>query len=138
MPSNPDSGFHFRDAVLAQVFDENYGRDRRSIAAKQSVERYEWLMQEILQEVQVEESEAIALWSALNGASTSHPETLPILKQSVTSELKEDGHKDLALKVSNWHLCQWIAVVEACDRVGKGNNSISDLSAELKRVGLCK
>jgi hypothetical protein len=134
MPSNPDSRIEFRDVELAQFYDENFTRDQRSLAAKRDLERYRYLIEESLPKLS--ESEAIALWTALNGINTSHVETLPILKQSVISELVEDGQTELAHKIKEWKLCQWFAVVDACDRVGGGTYYVDDLSEELKRVGI--
>lgn len=129
-----DTGFHFRDADMASTYDAAYGRDRRSIAAKQNLERYQLILEGSI--VQFEEEEAIALWSALNGANTSHVEMLTILKQSVISELEE--YPDLRHKLKDLSVAQWVAVVDACDRVGVEGYHIEDLSTELRRVGLCR
>jgi hypothetical protein len=82
------------------------------------------------------EREAIAVWSSLNGTNTSHVEMLPILQQSVVNELIEDGQIELAHKIKDWDLWQWIAVVDACDRVGGGKYRVEDLAEELTRTGL--
>lgn len=111
MPNNPDSQFSFRDVRLAQFYDENYGRDRRHQAAKSDLWRYRVLMQESLPKVS--KSEAIALRAALNGANTSRVEMLPILKQSVISELSE-LEDTLIHKIKEWSLSEWIAVIDAC------------------------
>lgn len=34
-------------------------------------------------------------------------------------------------------IIEWVAVVDACDRVGSSKYHIEDLSEELRRVGLC-
>jgi len=119
MPSNPDSRVEFRDVELAQFYDENFGRDRRSLAAKQDLERYRFLLERSLPKLS--EEEALSLWFALNGSKTSHIEMLPILQQSVISELIECSQVELAHKVKDWSLVQWFAVVDACDRVGAGS-----------------
>jgi hypothetical protein len=135
MPSNPDSRIEFRDVELAQFYDENYGRDRRSLAAKLDIERYRYLVEQSIP--RLNEQEAIAIWTALNGSNTSHTETLPILQQSVISELIEALQIELAHKVKDWSLWQWFAVVDGCDRVGGGKYQVEDLGKELHRVGLC-
>ncbi len=135
MPSNPDSRIAFRDVKLAAFYDANYQREFRSMAAKLDVERYRFLIAQSLPQLNQEES--IALWTALNGSNTTHVEMLPILQQSVVSALIESEFFELAHKVKEWALWQWFAVVDGCDRVGRGKYQVEDLSDELKRVGLC-
>lgn len=134
MPNKPDSLFSFRAVDLARLYDASHGRSHRHQAAKVALERYHFLLKEALP--QLTEAEAIALWSALNGANTSHTETLPALQQSTAGELLEDGMTELALKVKGWTPTQWIAAVDACDRVGNEQYRIVDLPAELTRAGL--
>lgn len=141
MPSNPDSGFHFRDMNLAQYYDRNYGRSQRSIAAKQNIERYRWLMEAELKRVILTKVEAVTLWNALNGCNTSHVETLGILRNAVISEIAEVSQDNLQLQnlkgiVAAMSPGQWIAVIDACDRVGGGKYHVEDLGAELVKVGL--
>jgi hypothetical protein len=136
MPSNPDSRLAFRDADIAEFYDENYGRDRRHQQVKIDVERYRYLIEQSMPKLNKEE--AIALWSALNGSNTSHAKTLSILQQSVAVELSVDGQLELAHKVKEWSLWQWFAVVDGCDRVGSGKYEIEYLATELKKVGLCR
>jgi hypothetical protein len=130
--NNPDSQINFRHNKLAEFYDENYGRDRRHQAAKSDLERYRFLVEKSLPNLS--ESEAISLWSALNGVNTSHVEMLSILKQSVISELEDI---ELIHKVKEWSLVEWIAVIDACDRVGCGRYYVENLSEELQRIGIC-
>jgi hypothetical protein len=131
MPSKPDSQINFRACELAEFYDQSHGRDRRHQAAKIDLERYRFLIEESLPKLS--EEEAIALWVALNGVNTSHIEMLPILKQSVIGEL---GDVDLIHKIKEWSLVEWIAVIDACDRVGGGKYHVDNLSEELRRTGL--
>ena len=137
MPSNPDSGIHFRDQHLAEWLDSYQGRDMRYQTAKEMLRRYQWLMQQALSEVAMQPAGAIALWSELNGCSTRNLDELPILQQSVASALHESGHEALALSVKSMELLHWVAIVDACDRVGNSNYHIENLEDELRRVGLC-
>jgi len=138
MPSNPDSGIHFRDKELAEWLDGYAGREQRYQSAKQMLERYRWLVDQALSEVAMFPDAAISLWSELNGCHTRHPEELPILQQSVAIALQETGHEALALSVRSMGLLHWVAVVDACDRVGGGSYQVENLEDELRRVGLCK
>jgi hypothetical protein len=132
--SNPDSKLEFRDLQLAAYYDANYGRSQRSLAAKRDLQRYQFLMQSALPKLAIED--ATAIWAAINGCSTTHVEMLPILQQSIAADLRESGRSSLGIKADGWDLLQWIAVVDACDRVGGGTFAIENLGRELKRVGL--
>ena len=117
MPSKipPDSQFGFRDLALARFYDANFRMavtkiGNRSQAAKRDLERYRSLLAVELKQLALTEADAIALFSGIrNGASA-----------------KED-FPQLALSAA-----QWLAVVDACDRVQDGK----PLVEELKRVGL--
>lgn len=143
MPSNPDSSFAFRDIGLAKFYRENYQSDRkaRSLIAKRDLERYHWLLQQELLKVLLTEAEAIALWSALNGCSTTDTETLDILRNGIISEVAEAAEDTPELQNLQGILMalspgQWFAVIDACDRVGAGAYHVENLADELKRVGL--
>ena len=135
VPSNPDSRIQFRDIRLADWLDEYAGRDRRSQVAKQMIDRYRLILDDGLRYARLTEDEAIDLWSVVNGCNLSHAEQLPILWNSIISELREQ-EKDVWIKVQTWRLPTWIAALDACQRVGWGSCSIHDLPAELARVGL--
>jgi hypothetical protein len=126
----PDTTINFREKKLAEFYDINFGRDRRHASAKIDVSRYRWLLTECLPVFT--EDDAVDIWSALNGANTSHEDMLPILQKSVASELTEP----LRSRVIGLSRVEWLAVVDACDRVGGGSLHFP-LVAELKRVGLC-
>jgi hypothetical protein len=147
MPTNPDSGFHFRDLELADYYRANYKDESktdgqlRSLLAKRDLERYQWVMRSELLRLVFSEAEAIALWSALNGCNTAHVEQLDILRNGVISEIAEDVEENPALlnlkgKLIALSPSQWFAVIDACDRVGAGSYQIENLADELKRVGL--
>lgn len=138
MPSNPDSVINFRDIDLAQFLDGYEGREHRHKNAKQMLRRYRWLMEGTLADIAMQPTAAIALWNELNGCHTRHSEELPILQQSIASALHEQGYEALALSIRAMLPCQWVAVVDACDRVGGGSYRIENLEDELRRVGLCK
>ena len=126
---------------MALFYDENFGRDRRHMAAKQDVERYRWMLQQELARVSLSKAEAIALWTALSGCNTSHADMLGVLKTSVLSDIKDAAEsrpelKTLATTLIALTPCQWLALVDACDRVGAGLYHVDDRPAELRRVGL--
>lgn len=118
MPSNPDSGIHFRDQHLAQHLDTYEGRDNRYSTAKQLLRRYRWLMEQTLEGITMQPAIALALWWELNGCDVRTPEELPILQQAIVSALKEAGHPIAAEGIQRLSLLQWVAVVDACQRVG--------------------
>lgn len=122
----------FRDKKLVDFYDTNFGTDRKHLAAKIDLNRYRWLLEQELPQFEV--SDAIALWSGLNGTNTSHEEMLPILQKSIASDL-EGALKARVLSLSK---VEWVAVIDACDRVGGGNYRVDDLASELKRVGLIR
>jgi hypothetical protein len=133
MKKNPDTQFNFRSADLAEYYRENYGDSPspisiRSLKAKSNLERYRLILEEALP--QFTEEDAIAIFSALNGINTSHPEMLAILQQGI--ELDSPFRE----KVQSLSFVEWIAVVDACDRVGGGTYQIDDLASELRRVGI--
>jgi hypothetical protein len=143
MPSNPDSSIHFRDAELVEYYDENYERSQRHQVAKRDFRRYQWLLGEELKRVSLAEAEAIALWSALNGCNTSHVETLGVLRSAILSEAAEatqdkPGLANLKTVIAAMSPGQWMAVIDACDRVGGEKYHVENLATELKRVGLVK
>jgi len=138
MPSKPDSGIHFRDQHLAEHLDGYHGRDQRYQTAKHLLRRYRWFMEATLADIAMQPIAAIALWIELNGCHTRRPEELPILQQSVASALHDSGHEALAASIKALSLVQWLAVVDACDRVGNGSYQVDDLEDELKRAGLIK
>lgn len=135
MPSNPDSQFAFRSLELAEYYDENFNLaptpiGSRSQAAKRDIERYRHLLEVSLPTFS--EDEAIALWDALNGCSTNDVETLGVLQQGIATELD----RKLAQRIKALSFIEWLAVVDACDRVGANGYQIENLTKELKRVGL--
>jgi hypothetical protein len=130
---NPDTQFNFRDATLATYYNVNYGTSPtgisvRSLKAKRDLERYHLLLKEALPKFT--EKDAIAIFSALNGCNTSHVDMLTILQQGL------DLEPSLKTKILELSLCQWLAIVDACDRAGAGRYRRQNLSAELGRVGL--
>jgi len=135
MPSNPDSQFAWRDNDLAIFYNKNFGNSpsplgARSQATKRDIQRYRWLLELSLPKFAPDD--AVAIFAALNGCNTSHSETLEALQQGVASEIGESlGNKIRALS-----LAQWLAIVDACDRVGAGEYFVQDLDSELRRVGL--
>lgn len=144
MPSNPDSQFAFRSVEMAEFYDANFKMAETSIgsrsqAAKRDLERYRFVLEDELKRVVLAKEEAIALYSAFNGCNTSHIEELPILRNGVISEVKETHPhlKNLPGIIMALSPAQWVAVVDACNRVGAGSHRIENLGSELKRVGLC-
>ena len=135
--SNPDSSIRFRSKELALVLDSRKGRSARNIEAKIMLERYILIMEDALRQTTLTKEEAIAVWSALDGCSTAHTEQLPILYQGTLFELKDTCPSAYGQALA-WDMAQWIAVVDACDRVGGGSYHVGDLGAELARVGLCE
>jgi hypothetical protein len=130
---NPDTQFNFRDAALATYYNDSYGTSPtgisiRSLKAKRDLERYHLLLKEALPKFT--EEDAIAIFSALNGCNTSHPDMLAILQQGL------DLEPSLRTKIAGLSPCQWLAIVDACDRVGAGCYRRQNLSIELGRVGL--
>jgi hypothetical protein len=136
MPSNPDSQINFRSAAMAEHLDGYEGRQRRNQVAKICLERYQLLVQDGLRKAKLMPDEAIAVWQSLNGVNTSHPEMLPILYQGMLNELRESCPSAYEIAAC-WTLADFVAVVDACDRVGGGEYHIENLEDELKRVGLC-
>jgi hypothetical protein len=130
---NPDTQFNFRDATLATYYNDNYGTSPtgisvRSLKAKRDLERYHLLLKEALPIFTKED--AIAIFSALNGCNTSHVDMLAILQQGIELE------PSLKTKIVELSLCQWLAIVDACDRAGAASYQVENLSIELGRVGL--
>jgi hypothetical protein len=130
---NPDTQFNFRDATLATYYNVNYGTSPtgisvRSLKAKRDLERYHLLLKEALPTFT--EEDAIAIFSALNGCNTSHADMLATLQQGL------DLEPSLKAKIVGLSLCQWLAIVDACDRVGAGRYRRQNLAGELRRVGL--
>jgi hypothetical protein len=134
MPSNPDSTFQFRDVTLAKFYDNEFGRQQRWLTAKRDLERYRYMLSTSIPPLTPDE--AVKLWACFNGSNTSHTEMLPTLQQAVIAELLEQNEIELAHKIKDWSLCQWLAVIDACDRVGAGSYRIENLARELRRVGL--
>jgi hypothetical protein len=130
---NPDTQFNFRDAALATYYNDNYGTSPtgisvRSLKAKRDLERYHLLLKEALP--RFTEEDAIAIFSALNGCNTSHADMLATLQQGL------DLEPSLKAKIVGLSLCQWLAIVDACDRVGMGGYQVENLQIELRRVRL--
>ena len=129
MPSSPDSAINFRDAGLATHLDSYGGRDQRHQRAKQCLQRYQFLMERLLPPLPLEE--ARSLWVELNGSKVTDAEMLPLLKSGVISALIEDGKHELAKRLRDFGLAEWIAIVDACDRVGSNTYRVENLDAEL-------
>ena len=134
MPSNPDSMVSFRDTETADYLDSRQGREQRHQQAKWCLQRYQLLMEQTIVSLGFTLADALAIWSELNGSSLTHAEMLPVMKLGVISALKEDGNSELASKLEAFSLVQWLAVVDACDRVGAGAYTVDDIDGELKRV----
>lgn len=140
MPSNPDSSFHFRDVEFAEFYDRNFGRQQRYLAAKRDVERYRFILEQALVSLDLTENDAIAIWHALNGCNTSHTKELNLLKSAVIDGLEDSPvpveRYGLSQKIANMSMAEWLAVVDACERVGGGAYQVDNLVEELKRVGI--
>lgn len=127
---------HIQYKTTDQDWLDEYIQPSPGAAAKQIVDRYQLIVSEDLKKLKFTEDEAVAIWSALNGSNTSHVEMLEVLKKSVISDLIDGKRIELAERLKTLSFCQWIAVIDACDRVGAGSYQIGDLAKELKRVGL--
>ena len=149
MPSKPDSQFAFRDRELAEVYDRDFGRDRRHAAAKVRLQRWEIAHRVLLAEINLSVEEAQILHYLLSSSRSCSEDTLEslevnlqLLRASVVDGLEDYAQRldvqALSAKIQAWTTAQWYAVLDACDRVGGGAYHIEDIVAALKDVGLAR
>lgn len=148
MPSNPDSLFAFRDVELAELYDSTFSRTNRYQAAKLRLKRWEIAIGFLLEDINLTVEEAQVLHYLVTSYPSYSEDTLEnlqinlqLMRMSIIdsfTEYEKVELKPLAEKIEGWSFPQWLAVLDACDRVGGGKYHIENIDQELKRVGLVK